>query len=120
MFSLLFLPAAEMQFLAAALLAPSTLTLVTIRHGGSPRPVRPALDPLAAPQHIARVTLQFHLVPKGVFGFPGADLSPVVDSRVGTLHLWGTPASERASMVWVRRGEPETFAQPCFPVVVAC
>lgn len=81
---LLFLPAAEMQFPAPAAF---TLTPVAVRHGGSPRPVRRALGPLAAPQHIARVTPKFHVPPVGVVVFPGGGLCAVGDNRAGTLHL---------------------------------
>jgi len=86
-FSLLFPPAAALPSPAPTALAPSSLTLVAVRHGGSPHPVGPALDPLVAPQHVAGVALKLRLVPKGVFGFAGAELSAVADGRAGTPRL---------------------------------
>lgn len=110
-----------MRFPTPTALAPFTLTLVAVRHGGSPHPIRRALDPLPAPQHVAKVTLKFHLLPKGVFGFPGAELSPVEDNRAGTLHLWGTPASERVAVGWVGLGRTTgDIHMGCLPTVVPC
>lgn len=74
-----------MEFPALLLLLP--LTPVTVGQGGSPHPVGQALDPLAALEHVAVVTLELHLLPEGISCSPGAGLSPVGDDRGGTLHL---------------------------------
>lgn len=98
-FSLLSLPTEEFP----ALLLLSPLTPVTVGHGGSPHPVRGALDPVAAPEHVAVVTLELHLLPEGVLGSPGAGLCPVGDDRAGALHPWGQQQ---------QRGEVRTGGSP--------
>lgn len=74
----------EMQFPAPPQ-APG-LTLIAERNRGAPRPVRPALSPPAAPQHVARVALKRCLAPEGILGVLHVDLLPVADGGVRTLH----------------------------------